>query len=342
MRPARIVLLLIALIAGGLAAYLVVSRGPGPQTEVEQASAPVAAPQAQVLVAKQPIGVGERLTANEVEWQAWPASALRGEYITSAKSPDAATKIVGTVARFEIFQGEPILDAKLAHTDQGYLSAVLSQGMRGVSIPVSAASGSVGFIIPNDRVDVVVTETGQGQTISHVLLANVKVLAIGARLGQTGTTGAPTDPADPKSQMFTESIATLELTPGQADTMINAAAMGKISLVLRSVVDFAATGPQGGGAPVQDNQQVKIIRFGRSTSVTPSAPAAPQATLNPVAYVAPAPATTTTTTVETAPASTPAAAAAPAGTTVTTTVTNPSASAASKPGVQSAPVIPVE
>ena len=338
MRPARIVLLLIALIAGGLAAYLA-TRGPGPQTVVEQIAAP-AAVQTQVLVAKQPIGVGERLTAGEVEWQAWPESAVRGEYITSAKSPDAPAKIAGTVARFEIFQGEPILDAKLVHTDQGYLSAVLAPGMRGVSVPISAASGSGGFIIPNDRVDVVVTQTIQGQTISRVLLANVKVLAIGARLGQTGTTGAPTDPQDPKSQMFTDSIATLELTPSQADTMINATAQGKISLVLRSVADFAATASTGDNSTTQDGQPIKIVRFGRTLSVQPGSTtgSAPQElpTVNPIVYTPPAMSTTTTTTPLTTTVTTPPAT--PGGATTTTTTTTAPAST----GVQSVPVIPIQ
>jgi|GEM_PF-109783 len=340
MRPARIVLLLIALIAGGLAAYLA-TRGPGQQTVVEQVAAP-SAPQAQVLVAKQPIGVGERLNADKVEWQSWPNGDVRGEYITSAKSPDAQKEISGAVARFEIFQGEPILDAKLVHTNQGYLSAVLAPGMRGVSVPISAASGSGGFIIPNDRVDVVLTETAAGQSVSRVLLANVKVLAIGTRLGQTGTTGAPADPQDPKSQIFTDSIATLELTPGQADTMINATAQGKISLVLRSVVDFGAVATAGDDkstTKVDDNSQIKIIRFGKTSSVTPGAPQQP--TVNPVVYTPPA--TTTVTTNSTTPVVVnPAApAAATPGTTTTTTTTAAPAAAAQSGGVQNAPLLPI-
>ncbi|MDR3472854.1 MAG: Flp pilus assembly protein CpaB [Devosia sp.] len=318
MRPARIVLLLIAIIAGGLAAYLA-TRGNNAPT-VEQAAAPQQAPSAQVLVATQQIGVGERLSAATVEWQAWPQNAVRTEYITSANSPDAPTKIAGSVARFEIFAGEPILDAKLVHSNQGYLSAVLDPGMRGVSIQVSAASGSGGFIIPNDRVDVVVTQTVQGQTQSQVLLSNIKVLAIGTRLGQTGTTGAPTDPADPKSQIFTDAIATLELTPTQGDTLINATALGKISLVLRSVADFGQTASTDAGTTGSDSQAIKIIRFGRILSVTPGS--SPEAGVNPVSYVAPATTVTTTTAPATpTPEATPAAPAASPTTTTTTTTT---------------------
>src|SRR3569832_470056 len=112
MRPARILLLLVAIIAGGLAAFLA-TRGSNPETVVQQVVVP--STQTKVLVAKQPIGVGERLTAAAVDWQDWPESAVRPEYITSAKTPDAPAKIAGAVARFEIFTGEPILDTKLVH-----------------------------------------------------------------------------------------------------------------------------------------------------------------------------------------------------------------------------------
>ncbi|MEO8882284.1 MAG: RcpC/CpaB family pilus assembly protein, partial [Devosia sp.] len=160
----------------------------------------------------------------------------------------------------------------------------------------------------------------------RVLLNNVKVLAIGTRLGQTGTTGAPADPTDPKSQIFTNTaIATLELSPAQADMLINATSLGKISLVLRSVADFAQTGQNdAGAAPTPDNNQsVKVIKFGRALSVTPgSAQQQGQPEVNTAALVAPViagattPLVTTTgpfvTTTSTAPADTP---------TVTTTTT---------------------
>jgi pilus assembly protein CpaB len=285
MRPARILLLLVAIVAGGLAAFLA-TRNSAPPTVVQQIAA---RPETgtEVLVAKGPIGVGQRLTANDVEWQSWPDASVRPEYITIAKTPDAPAKISNAVARFEIFEGEPILDQKLVHSDQGFLSAVLDPGMRGVSLSVTASSGSGGFIIPNDRVDVVVTKLQSGQTISQVVLSDVKVLAIGTRLGQSGTTGAPKDATDPTTQVFSDTIATLELTPSQADTMINATATGKISLVLRSVADFGKTVPTGTDTS-DDNQTVKVIRFGREANVTAGGDDQGQASIAPASYDAPA------------------------------------------------------
>jgi pilus assembly protein CpaB len=287
MRPARILLLLVAIMAGGLAAFLA-TRGSGPATVVQEIAAQAPQTGTKVLVAKDAIGVGQRLTANDVEWQPWPDASVRPEYITIAQTPDAQGKISGAVARFEIFQGEPILDQKLVHSDQGFLSAVLDPGMRGVSVQVTASSGSGGFIIPNDRVDVVQTETQSGQTTSRVVLSDVKVLAIGTRLGQSGTTGTPAgDPTDPKSQIFTsDSIATLELSPPQADTLINATATGKISLLLRSVADFGKSVPAADTS--DDNQSIKVIRFGREANFTSGSADQGQASISPAAFTAPA------------------------------------------------------
>jgi pilus assembly protein CpaB len=124
-----------------------------------------------------------------------------------------------------------------------------------------------------------------------VILSDVKVLAIGTRLGQSGTTGAAKDASnanDPQSQVFTSNtIATLELTPGQADTLINATATGKISLVLRSVADFGKVAQTTAGT-ADSNQTVKVIRFGRSVDVTAGSPDQGQATVAPAAYVPPA------------------------------------------------------
>lgn len=282
MKPAQIVLLLVALLAGGLAAYLA-TRGEAPAPTAPVVQQVAEAPKTQVLVAKGPIGVAQRLTVGNVEWQDWPESALRDDYITIAAMPDAPTDLAGAVARFEIFPGEPIREVKLVHADQGYLSAVLEKGKRGVSIPISAASGSGGFIVPNDRVDVILTRNGVGGEVSETILSNVKVLAIGKRLGELGTTGGPADPADPKAQVFDSStIATLELDPGQGETLVNAAAVGSLSLALRSVADFNDTTSD---SQRPTNQPVRVIRYGQEASVVAAAVGEPApVAVNPAAF----------------------------------------------------------
>ena len=180
--------------------------------------------------------------------------------------------------------------------DRTGLSAVLEKGQRGVSITVAAESASGGFVVPNDHVDVILTRsTAKGQT-SESILTNVRVLAINARLGETGTTGAAGDGAeaavaDPKSQVFSGgAIATLALTPDQADTVINASQLGKLSLSLRSIIDFAETVVDD--APTKRNAPIRLIRYGQETNVMAGATIGDQSgaetAVDPAAFRAPA------------------------------------------------------
>lgn len=271
MRPARILLLLVALLAGGVAAFLA-TRGNAPQPQQATVTKVEKEARMQILVASAPVGVGERLSPQNIEWQEWPEGAVRPEYVTINAVPDAIDQLTGAVARFEIFAGEPLREAKLARVDQGYLSAVLTPGMRGVSIGVSAEAGAGGFIVPNDRVDVVLSsKSSQGQ-VSETILQNVKVLAIGLRLGQLGRSGDVEDPEsdDPNTQTFSRAtIATLELTPEQSEVIVNAGKIGSLSLVLRSVADFADRPQQL--MTDEDNSTVRLIRFGKERSIISSA-----------------------------------------------------------------------
>lgn len=262
MGVSRIILLVVALLAGGLAAFLAM-RGTAPQqVVVEGPTQVIEEKKAKVLVAKAPIGVGQRITAETIEWQDWPEFAVRPEYISEAVLPDAPTKLLDAVARFEFFPGEPIIDKKLVHSDQGYLSAVLTKGMRGVSVPVSADAAAGGFVLPNDRVDIVLSRGGISQTI----LSNVKVLAIGTRLGEAGTTGEKANPEDPKADVFQGgTIATLELTPAQGEVIINASKIGVLSVALRSIADFKPSP----GDDLQGSRAVRMIRFGVGSDVMP-------------------------------------------------------------------------
>jgi len=270
MKPARIILLLVALVAGGLAAFLVLRGSNRPPNQIvtevvrEEETA-------KVLVARIALGTGERLTPETVEWQNWPMGSVRPEFVTIAATPDAPTELAGALVRFEFFPGEPIREQKLVHSDQGYLSAVLAKGMRGVSVGVDAVSSAGGFIVPNDRVDVVLTRRTDMGDVSDLILSNVRVMAIGRRLGEVGASAgadnvaaATTASGGPQAQVFDDStIATLELTPGQADTLINSTSRGQLSLVLRSIVDFNDNSVDKSGT----NQAIRVIRAGKEQSV---------------------------------------------------------------------------
>ncbi len=287
MRASRIVLLVVAILAGGLAAYLA-TRGGTPAPQVVTETQVIEEQKTQILVATAPIGVGQRLSDKTVAWQDWPEGAVRPEYISIEASPDALEQVSGAVARFEIFAGDPIVERRLVRAEQGYLSAVLDPGKRGVSIAVTADSASGGFIVPNDHVDVILTRPGQAGQVSETILHNVKVLAIGTRLGETGATGGPSDPDDPRAEVFqAQTIATLELDPLQGETVVNASKIGSLSLALRSIADFSEDAETI--VRQSSNQAVKVIKFGNESSVTTGsiAPSAATPGVNTPAYVPP-------------------------------------------------------
>lgn len=244
MNRMRIALVAVAIFAGGLAAYLATQTYPPAPVPVEVTAAaplPVAAPTTQVLVAKTRIAVGEQLSPDLLEWTDWPDSALRPEYITVASSPDAMTEMVKSAARVQFFAGEPIRAEKLGDAGKGLLATLIDKGKRGVSVLVAAESAAGGFIVPDDRVDVVLTRaTSAGQT-SDTIVHNVRVLGINAQLIGGSEVEAPVaDDAPAKSESFgKEAIATLELDPEQAEVMINSTAAGRLSLVLRPTLDVA-------------------------------------------------------------------------------------------------------
>lgn len=288
MRMSRILLLVVALVAGGLAAFLAMRGGDASSTPTGPSSPEVIQEaRLKVLVAAAPIGMGERLSDSNIVWMDWPESAVRDDYIRQDVMPEALTDMRGTVARFEMFEGDPIRQQKLIRTDQGYLSAVLDKGMRGISISVQADAASGGFIVPNDHVDVILTRgTADGQQ-AETIVSNVRVLAINTRLGELGATGGPEDPANPRTEVFADTaIATLELDPTQAETIVNARQMGQLSLSLRSIVDFAQTSEDS----IKRNAPIRVIRYGAETNVitgTTVNPGANGATVDPASFTPP-------------------------------------------------------
>src|ERR1700730_7387969 len=234
MNTARIVVLTIALGAGGVAAYLASgSDSKPPPTE------PVAQLQTvDVLVAKSDIGLGQTVTPNEMQGQSWPAAPTSNTFIRRNERPDATTQIAGSIARAPFIAGEPIREAKLVKADgSGFMAAILPTGMRAVSTEISPETGAGGFILPNDRVDVILSrhEKNPDRTnptdaiISEIVLSNIRVLAIDQapreKDGQNSVVGK---------------TATLELKPAQAELLARARQSGTISLASRSMLDAHA------------------------------------------------------------------------------------------------------
>lgn len=235
-KPSRFMLIAVALVAGGLAAYLATQRTPA-VVPVEKAAEVIMEARAQILAAKGPIEVGERLSAENVEWVDWPEGAILAEYVTAAVTPEAITEMTGSMARFQFFAGEPIREQKLVAAGNGFLSTLLTEGKRGVSINITGNSAAGGYIVPTDHVDVVLTRDADDAKVSETILQNVRVIAIGHNLGPTPEGGEDGDD-DKAPKLFDQAVATLELDPLQTELVINAGMTGPLSLVLRAMSDF--------------------------------------------------------------------------------------------------------
>src|SRR5271154_274211 len=155
MNTARIVVLTIAVGAGGIAAYLV----SGSDNSKPAPAAPVVQLQTvDVLVAKSDIGLGQSVKPEDLQWQTWPAATASSTFIRRNERPDATTQIAGSIARAPFIAGEPIREPKLVKAPgSGFMAAILPTGMRAVSTEISPETGAGGFILPNDRVDVILT-----------------------------------------------------------------------------------------------------------------------------------------------------------------------------------------
>jgi len=231
MKTARIVVLAIAICAGGVAAYL----ASGSDTKPVVVEPTVQLPTVDVLVAKSDIGLGQLVGVDDVQWQTWPAATASNNFIRRTDRPDATTQIAGSIARSPFIAGEPIREPKLVRANgSGFMAAVLPGGMRAVSTEISPETGAGGFILPNDRVDVILSKREKNVdrpsagdiATSEVILANIRVLAIDQapreKDGQNSVVGK---------------TATLELKPAQAEALARARQTGTISLALRSLVD---------------------------------------------------------------------------------------------------------
>lgn len=260
MNTARIVVLTVAIGAGGIAAYL--ASGSDTTRPPPQPAAQL--PTVDVLVAKSDIGLGQAVKPEDVQWQTWPAATASAAFIRRNERPNGSTEVAGSIARAPFIQGEPIRDQKLVKAEgSGFMAAILPSGMRAVSTEISPETGAGGFILPNDRVDVILSRRernadrgGAGPDIvnAEIILSNVRVLAIDQ---------APKE-KDGQNAVVGKTV-TLELKPEQAETLARARQSGTLSLALRSIVDVNAKDDR---EERRRGENVAIIRYGIPSQMT--------------------------------------------------------------------------
>ena len=259
MNTARIVVLAIAIGAGGIAAYLASGANDNP------APAPVAQMQTvDILVAKSDIGLGRSVKPDDLQWQTWPAATASSSFISRASKADAIKEITGSIARMPFIAGEPIREQKLVKADgSGFMAAILPAGHRAISTEISPETGAGGFILPNDRVDVLLTKreknpdkAGPDIASAEVILTNVRVLAIDQ---------APKEKEG--SNSLVGKTVTLELKPEQAETLARSRQGGTLTLALRSIADINAV-EKPDERLNRRGENLNVIRYGVASQQT--------------------------------------------------------------------------
>lgn len=241
MSPMRLIILAVALVAAVLAAFLVrnlatqqpaVVNGP---TQTVEKIVEVEVSQQKVLVAKTDLRVGTLLTPDEFKWANWPESTINPAYFTQEVAPDAMEILTGSVVRSALYADEPIMPQKIVQKGEtGFMAALLGPGKRAMTVEISPESASAGFILPDDRVDIILTQLIEfagdqdlpPQLVTNTIMENARVIAIDQTFGDVD--GIPT---------LTGSTATMELTQEQSELLANSARSGTLSLTLRSAAD---------------------------------------------------------------------------------------------------------
>ena len=261
MKTNRIIVLGVAVVSGLAAMMLIMSAGD--ETSDQQTTfAPEAAPAPQfelegVLVAQREIPLGAVISEADITWVEWPKQFAGPGSVRRSEDPQAIETLKGAVARVSFIHGEPIRREKLVKGGStGFMAALLPPGSRALAVNIDSGGGTSagGFILPNDRVDLIKTSGGEGSD-SETILSNIRVLAIGQNVEEKNG-----------ERVVTGSNATLEVTPGQAEVITAAQRSGQITLVLRSMFDMQTRKSTEPEAPVEGGRSLTVVRFGSATT----------------------------------------------------------------------------
>jgi pilus assembly protein CpaB len=251
MSKLRIVLFVLAGIAAVVAGLMARNfAGSRPEKEVVVQDV---VKKTEVLVAAKDLRLGEKMSDGAIAWKSWPLESVQEGMITKEAQPDAMERLAEGRARAPIYVGETIIDKKIVMSgDKGFMAAILPKGMRAISVAISERSSAGGFILPNDRVDVILTrkmsvEGGNQLVVSETVLSNVRVLAVNQNYGKQEE-GADTI-AVPEGK-----TATLELTARQAEVVAQVESTGELSLALRSIAE-------NDGVPLEQTKPVLAEKY---------------------------------------------------------------------------------
>ena len=258
MNIARLAIVGVAIAAGGGALYLVSGDPPAPPT-VEVEMPKVILPE--ILVAAREIPTGTIISDLDLQWVVWPKDAVSSTMISKMIDPGAPAALKGSIVRSSMMEGEPVRRQKLVKgANASYVAAILPSGMRAFSIPIDPGGTNTagGYILPNDRVDVIRTgapmggaRLGDDGLRAEIVVSDVRIIAVGKNNQEVAGS----------DRGLQGNNITLEVTPEQAQDLAVAQQSGALSLVLRSLVDR--------GIPTNTDRGtgVSVVRFGVETSL---------------------------------------------------------------------------
>ena len=221
MRKGSLIILAVAISMGGSAAYLT-RNWLKDQTRVSAAVQPAGT----IVVAAESLAYGTAMTSDNVAEIPWFSNTLpEGAFAVKDDLLNGGRRVVLSPLK----RGEPVLRSKITGPGQrASLASLLDDGKRAVTVSVDDVRGVAGFVLPGDFVDIVIIAddgSPKRQSYSDILLEHVKVLAI----DQVASEG--------EGQPTVAKAVTVEVTKEQAQKILLATNIGKLSLILARPVE---------------------------------------------------------------------------------------------------------
>jgi pilus assembly protein CpaB len=219
-RPSSLILI-VAVVMGAVAAFLA-------RNWLQSHTGETIAKSATLVVATAPLGFGTSIAEDKIAEIPWVSSDLpEGAFATKRDLLKDGRRVVLS----QIDRNEPVLRSKITAPGQrGSLSTLLDSGKRAVTVRVDDVRGVAGFILPGDRVDVALIRMEASSAGSHsysdVILQSVKVLAVDQVVSER-----------PEQASVIAKAVTLEVTADEAQKVLLATNIGKLSLILRQPIE---------------------------------------------------------------------------------------------------------
>lgn len=266
MKRAQLIVAGLAVVAG-IGAYML-SGGQKTVVVEKTIEAPKGPPIDEILVVTKAIEIGGSLNEKNLTWKPWPKDSISKFYVTKAQSPKAIEEYKGAVSRYPLLAGDPVNTARIAKGDQqgGVMAALLPKGTRAIAMSISPETGAGGFILPNDRVDILLTRkqrsarAGESDSyITETILPNIRVMAIDQTIQEKDG-----------EKVVVGRTATLELTPREVEALSMAKQMGEVSLALRPLTEDSKKDTSDIGLQKEKEEapgSITVVRSGIQTQV---------------------------------------------------------------------------